>query len=77
MDVKAGKSELQSAKKGPSSSSNSARRRTLGSDSTRDYTGVEALSPHTLLVCGNQCFSHLSSLSITAFCMSLLVSTFS
>ena len=44
MDVKAGKSELQSAKKGPSSEY-SARRRTLGSDSARDYTGVERSFP--------------------------------
>ena len=42
MYVKAGKSKLQSAQV---LSSNSARRRTLGSDSTRDYTGVERSFP--------------------------------
>ena len=45
MDVKASKSELQSAKKAQVLSSNSTRRRTLGSDSTRDYTGVERSFP--------------------------------
>ena len=52
MDVKAGKSELhvQSAKKVQVPSSNSARRRTLGSDSTRDYTGVERSLPLSLLM---------------------------
>ena len=41
MDVKAGKSELQKCKE----SGNSARQRTLGSDSTHDYTGVERSFP--------------------------------
>ena len=47
MDVKAGKSELQSAKKAQVPSSNSARRRTLGSSIIRE---LNAPSPYTLLV---------------------------
>ena len=53
MDVKAGKSKLQAQRRAQVLSSNNARRQTLGSNSTRDYTGVEHLnapSPYTLLV---------------------------